>query len=173
MEDTGRRVRALLARVLITAPVFFSRLGPCSTTSLSVFGLVVCASKAKRWNRMDIVACEQEDMMGRQLPNFVGYCIVDIAWLGPEGVVIIQLDPFDGEAIGIFRASRGLYLGDDLANPKKTMRCALFEVGNSRRAHGLAQIEGQLPTWIAGQLHMTRPTAVRSPYREINKNFLI
>eukprot|EP00929_Paragymnodinium_shiwhaense_P052031 TRINITY_DN26099_c0_g1_i1.p1 TRINITY_DN26099_c0_g1~~TRINITY_DN26099_c0_g1_i1.p1 ORF type:complete len:355 (-),score=95.54 TRINITY_DN26099_c0_g1_i1:219-1283(-) len=41
------------------------------------------------------------------------HCIIDFAWLGPQQVKIIELNPFDGVALGCFPGSTGLFRWDD------------------------------------------------------------
>jgi len=42
-----------------------------------------------------------------------GHCIIDFAWLAPNDVIIVELNPFDGMCLGTFPASTGLFLWDD------------------------------------------------------------
>ena len=39
-------------------------------------------------------------------------CMIDFAWLGAGEVIIIEFNPFDGESLGIFPASTGLFIWD-------------------------------------------------------------
>jgi len=41
------------------------------------------------------------------------HCIVDFAWMGPGQVKVIELNPFDGLALGCFPGSTGLFRWDD------------------------------------------------------------
>ncbi|CAK0857841.1 unnamed protein product [Prorocentrum cordatum] len=41
------------------------------------------------------------------------HCIIDFAWLGPGKVRVIEINPFDGVALGCFPGSTGLFRWDD------------------------------------------------------------
>jgi len=41
------------------------------------------------------------------------HCIVDFAWMGPGHVKVIEINPFDGLALGCFPVSTGLFRWDD------------------------------------------------------------
>ena len=56
-----------------------------------------------------------------------GHCIVDLAWLGPGEVVVVELNPFDGVCLGTFPASTGLFLWEDAADREVMCGRAPFE----------------------------------------------
>lgn len=45
-----------------------------------------------------------------------GHCIIDFAWLGKGEVIIVELNPFDGECLGTFPASTGVFLWENQAD---------------------------------------------------------
>lgn len=53
------------------------------------------------------------DLRPRLSESGFTHCIVDFAWLGPEDVRIIEINPFDGVALGCFPGSTGLFRWDD------------------------------------------------------------
>eukprot|EP00933_Yihiella_yeosuensis_P046555 TRINITY_DN4210_c0_g1_i1.p1 TRINITY_DN4210_c0_g1~~TRINITY_DN4210_c0_g1_i1.p1 ORF type:complete len:398 (+),score=95.61 TRINITY_DN4210_c0_g1_i1:159-1352(+) len=67
------------------------------------------------------------------------HCIIDFAWLGPDEVIIVELNPFDGVCMGTFPASTGLFLWDDVSDRAVMKGEAPFEF---RIREGLLSQEG-------------------------------
>jgi hypothetical protein len=58
--------------------------------------------------------CEvYEELRPRLSKNGFTHCIIDFAWLEPQKVRVIEINPFDGVALGCFPGSTGLFRWDD------------------------------------------------------------
>ncbi len=69
----------------------------------------------------DILKTFAEPQVAAAVAALGGHCIIDFAWLAPGEVVIVELNPFDGLALGVFPASTGLFIWNDLVD-KAIMR---------------------------------------------------
>ena len=75
----------------------------------------------------DILACVESADVRSAIDNLGGCCIVDFARLAPGEVMIVELNPFDGMALGTFPASTGLFLWDDPVDHKVMIGEAPFQ----------------------------------------------
>lgn len=75
----------------------------------------------------DVQATYNSEAVKRAVQKLGGHCIIDFAWLGPGEVIIIELNPFDGVALGTFPASTGLFLWEDERDNKIMKGEAPFE----------------------------------------------
>jgi len=73
------------------------------------------------------------------------HCIIDFAWLGPGNVRIIEINPFDGVALGCFPASTGLFRWDD-AQDKRTITEGPFELRLRQAPQTEQEIKHKLST---------------------------
>merc|ERR1712232_157531 len=74
----------------------------------------------------DLLAVWKELRPGIVAAGFT-HCIIDFAWLGPQQVKVIELNPFDGITLGCFPGSTGLFLWDN-ENDRKIMKEGPFEI---------------------------------------------
>jgi len=68
-------------------------------------------SATKEAAARDIIALHEE--LKPVLAGVYPFCILDFAWEGEGKVTLIELNPFDGVALGCFPASTGLFRWDD------------------------------------------------------------
>lgn len=52
------------------------------------------------------------------IPKELSTCIIDFAYLNHDNIKVIELNPFDGEFLGCFPASTGLFRWDNEKDKK-------------------------------------------------------
>lgn len=108
-----------------------------------------------------------EDTLLTSMPTFMSKCpcfMMDLVWkpdpTTPSGgaVMLTEINPFDGEAIGVFPASTGLFSWDDVSGDRRLMmgQCDKFEMRVRKEplitAHNLKshpELRNLSPVWKA------------------------
>jgi len=94
------------------------------------------------------------------------HCIIDFAWLGPGNVRIIEINPFDGVALGCFPGSTGLFRWDD-ENDRQIITQGPFQFRIREKPLSDAALKLKLnTTWrdiVAPPLRHGRASAISPP----------